>query len=83
MTKNDTILARHDERLKVVEGFGEKLDTLVVNSNNQNVNIERYRNSNVTWGLISNAAHGLITSLALLASGNADKILAYLSHLYS
>lgn len=72
MTKNDTEIARHDERLKAIEAIqaatDAKLDSVLEVVNAQNLNILKYKNSNAMWALTLAAMQTAITTVAAVVT---------------
>ena len=83
MTKADEIeLARHDERISHLESFEQDtqatLKSMVDLLGRQELKLIKYRNSNAMWALTLTAIQGIITTLALIFTGQSTEVLSYI-----
>lgn len=86
MTKEAIDLARHDERLKTLEtaSLAAGIDRKAILEDVADIRIKlvKYKNSNYLWGLTLAAIQGIITTLAMLASGQSPAaIISYIQHI--
>lgn len=83
MTKNDTDIARHDERINVLEEFRtethDDIKAIKAVQLDNAVKLVKYKNNNTMWALTLAAFQAAITTVAVILTGQASTALATLA----